>query len=608
MDSGIIGSIILWGILAVIVIAVITYLLHWLYYRSNKEFAFVRTGFGGEKVVIGTGALVLPIIHEVTPVNLNVIRISVILGKETAVLTKDRIRIDIDAEFFVKVRQNKESVAISASSLGRKTMEVDQMTPLLSGKFVSALRTVAANIELDEMHEQREEYVAKVMEQSATALACNGLELESVAITKLDQTDLNYYRPTNRFDADGLTRLVETIENRRKLRNDIEQNSMVAIRLRNLEAEKETLRLDQDSEDARLQQQSKIEAMRAEQQSEIKRSRLTKETETESIRIQSEQKTREREIARQRLVQAAEIKAKEDIELARIKQTQALDKSRIERDRLLRAQQISLNQSAEENQIVANEEIERARIASERGLHEAKIIKEQDLKRIEIEQAKAVDLVEIDRAIAILKKREDESKAQTASEIARLNAVAATEQVSTKREILITERKATIDRLMAEKDADVRQIAANAEKISSAVSAEAQRLLNEAENLLTDEARNTRLRSKLIDHLEGIVRESVRPLENIESIKVLHVDGFGNGSADGSKRSPTDEVIESALRYRAQAPLIDQMMKEIGIEDAGVARMGDIFRTARDAQAITKETEKKTPTKPQQKPQQKQED
>src|SRR3546814_493004 len=95
-----------------------------------------------------------------------------------------------------------------------------------------------------------------------------------------------------------------------------------------------------------------------------------------------------------------------------------------------------------------------------------------------------------------------------------------------------------------------------------------------------------------IDSLEGIVRESVKPMERIEGIKILHVDGLG-GNGGGGHRSPTDEVIESALRYRAQAPLIDEMMKEIGVEGSNVARMGDIFRSARDAQSLAKEAEAK---------------
>ena len=70
MTGGLIGSIILWLIIAVIIIAVAVWLLDWLYHRSTKNMSFVRTGFGGEKVVINGGAFVLPILHEVTPVDM----------------------------------------------------------------------------------------------------------------------------------------------------------------------------------------------------------------------------------------------------------------------------------------------------------------------------------------------------------------------------------------------------------------------------------------------------------------------------------------------------------------------------------------------------------
>ena len=52
-------------VLLAIVVAVVVYLLHWLYRHSSKDLSFVRTGWGGEKVVMGGGAFVLPIIHDV---------------------------------------------------------------------------------------------------------------------------------------------------------------------------------------------------------------------------------------------------------------------------------------------------------------------------------------------------------------------------------------------------------------------------------------------------------------------------------------------------------------------------------------------------------------
>jgi len=676
MTSGLIGSIILWLIIAIVAIVVVVYLLNWLYHRSTKEVAFVRTGFGGETVVINGGALVLPIVHEVTPVNLNVVRIPVSRTREAAVITGDRMRVDIEAEFFVRVIQKPEAVAAAASTLGRRTLDPEQLADLLTGQFVGALRSIAAEMTLDEMHEKRGGYVALVEERAAGTLARNGLELESVAITDLDQANLEFFNPANRFDAEGLTQLIESIESRRKLRNDIEQSAMIAIRSRNLEAEKETLKLEQESESSRLNQERALEALRSEQQADVVRYRVEKEAEAERSRISSEQETREHEVARRRELEEAEIQAQESIERTRIAQQQALekariererevrqeqiqqrhslesaeisanedlersrivsdrqlreariiaeeetetrdivrgkeietarisanesveaariaqeqilDKARIERDRLLRSQQIAQRQSVEEAEISAREEVERARIASDRGLEEARILQDKDLKRLDVDRAMALELAEIERQIAVLQKQSEAAETRVSTEGARAKAVEAEEKVATVRETEITERIAAVDRLLAAKDADTAKIAAEAEKVTAAVAAEAQRLRNEAENVLSEDARAAMLRSKMIDRLEGIVRESVRPMENIDGIKILHVDGLTGGGGSG-QRSPTDEVIESALRYRAQAPLIDEMMKEIGIENAGVARMGDIFRSAKDAQSLAKE-------------------
>jgi uncharacterized membrane protein YqiK len=148
--------------------------------------------------------------------------------------------------------------------------------------------------------------------------------------------------------------------------------------------------------------------------------------------------------------------------------------------------------------------------------------------------------------------------------------------------------------LIAEKQADEVRIAAAAEEVRAAVQAEAQRLLNEAENVLTDSARASIFRRRLLERIEGIVRESVKPLEKIEGIRILQVDGL-NGGGGSAARSPTDEVINSALRYRVQAPLLDQILAEIGIEGGSLSRLPGLMREARDAQAIGKEAAQKKP-------------
>src|SRR5947207_10961044 len=205
----------------------------------------------------------------------------------------------------------------------------------------------------------------------------------------------------------------------------------------------------------------------------------------------------------------------------------------------------------------------------------------------------------MDKAIALYQKSLEESAAKVAAEDARAGATEAAERVVTARESEIAKRKKTVEVLLAEKQAEETRIAAGAERVRATVEAEAQRLLNEAENVLTDQARYSLFRRKLLDRIEGIVRESVKPMEKIEGIRILQVDGLnGSGSGGGSGRSATDEVIDSALRYRVQAPLIDSILADIGVEGGRLAKMPGLIREARDMQGIKEAARKGGPGKP----------
>ena len=99
---------------------------------------------------------------------------------------------------------------------------------------------------MEELHEKRGHYVKRVRDAVAGDLTKNGLELEAASLTQLDQTALEFFNPSNAFDAEGMTRLTEQIEHRKKQRNDVEQDTLIAIRNKNLEAEKLSLDIDRD--------------------------------------------------------------------------------------------------------------------------------------------------------------------------------------------------------------------------------------------------------------------------------------------------------------------------------------------------------------------------
>src|SRR5438445_3581991 len=321
------GAVILGLVCAAIIVAIVVWLMNWLYLRSSKERAFVRTGLGGQRVVMNGGGFVLPIVHEVVPVNMNTLRLEVARGRDKALITKDRMRVDVLSEFYVRVKAGPEAIASAAQTLGQRTLEPETLKELVEGKFVDALRTVAAEMTMEEMHEKRGEYVKRVKSVVAADLLQNGLELETVSLTQLDQTAMEFFNPSNAFDAEGLTRLTETIETRKKQRNDIEQDTMIQIRNKNLDTERQALDIDRDLEYARLEQQRELEVTRAGQRADVAREKALKEQEAERAQIQarevverarisSERAIEQDRIARERQIEALELERRKTVELA----------------------------------------------------------------------------------------------------------------------------------------------------------------------------------------------------------------------------------------------------------------------------------------------------
>ena len=543
------GQFILGLIVVVIVIAIGVWLLNWLYLRSSKERAFVRTGLGGQKVVMNGGAFVLPIVHEVVPVNMNTLRLEVTRARDKAIITHDRMRVDVTGEFYVRVQATPEAIASAAQTLGQRTLQPETLKELVEGKFVDALRTVAAEMTMEEMHEKRGDYVKRVRAVVAADLLQNGLELETVSLTQFDQTAMEFFNPSNAFDAEGLTRLTEQIERRKKTRNDIEQDTMIQIRNKNLETERQSLDIDRELETARLDQEREVETQRAAQKANVAQERATKEQETERA------------------------------------------------------------------QIAAREAVDRARLASERSVEEDRIGKERGVQTKEIERRQAIELAEQQRAIAVAQQSKAQSEAQAAADQARAKATTEEERVFTARETEVAERRKKIELIAASQDAERDAlrvtVAAGAEKSASAdrgaairaeaeatadadkirslaakirheVEAEGQRLMNQAQNTLTPEARMSAMRIRLIDKMEGIIRESVKPMERIEGIRILQVDGLAGGNSGGNgmgngNEGLADSVVNSALRFRAQAPLVDQLLREIGIQGGEVGKAAGLL-------------------------------
>jgi len=623
-------------ILLALAIAIIVYLLHWLYRRSSKEVSFVRTGMLGEKVVISGGAFVLPIIHNITQVGMRTLSINIKRAGDKSLITKDRMRAELITEFFTKVPPEQRAVATAAQTLGNRTLDPEHLKEVVAGRFADALGEVAAKMTLDEIQENRGQFVKEVTKIANESIGHTGLALETVSIISLDQAPIEMFNPANTFDSQGLTQLTEQIESRKRKRNDITQDTKISIENKNLETVQKELEIKKNEEFSRYQQEREVAIQKSKERTETIKQRAEKDREAEEAEITSQEQIEvakisqnqvievERKLTETRLIEEIEKRRKEQNELEKnaayeIRQKDLetevkilnLDKeseyARLEKQRLVdikRAQekaaiikeQSERQKDAEESQIISEQEIKNAKIAQQRNIDSHRIETEREVRLLDIDKAKRLSIEEHQKNLEVLNKSKQVFKSKAEEERTREKAIEAEEKANSAKYIEKAQGIKKVDVITAASKAEQDKFATMAAKLRYEIDAAGKEALNAAENLRSDASRRSALRLKLAEKIEGIIRESVKPMANIGDIKIVDVNGLpgfsgtsGSGSSGeavttgtqggGSGRSGNlaDSVVSSALRYRAHQPFLDHLLKEIGMHPGEISNIRNIL-------------------------------
>lgn len=513
-----------------------------LYTRSSQEKAYVRTGLGGQKVVMSGGSLVLPIFHEIVWVNRNTLRLEVRRHDHESLITGDRLRVDVSAEFYVRVAQTTEAVATAAQTLGNRTNDPNQLKSLVEGKFVDALRSAAAAMTMEQLHEKRAEFVHNVKHAVTEDLAKNGLELEAVSLTGLNQTKKEYFDPNNAFDAEGLLKLTQAIQTRNKARNDVEQDTKVAIEQKNLSATQQELALRKQRSETTLATERDIAAMTAEQQAAVAATEADGRRRAEQANLAANQEIAQKRIDTERAVAEAEATKKRAVETAQIDANTAVELA-----------------TQEQSIVVANKSREQAAAKAEADQARAVAVRAEEA----VETARQVAAADRQKQVTLVR----------AEEKARQDSIAIVVSAEAEREAAQNRAEALTRQATGERDAAL--LRAEATTAEGVAIANALREKTQAQNLLTPEQAALQLKMHLLSVLPAIIDASVKPLENIESIRIAEVGGLGGNIGVGANASGAssgglaNEVVNSALRYRAQQPLVDTLLAEVGLKPGG---------------------------------------
>lgn len=521
-------------IAAIIVVILAILFLNRFYVKSSRDNALIRTGAGGRRILMDGGAVALPILHRVERLNMRTVRLRIEKTGAAALISEDRLRVDVSMEFHVRVEPTADGIATAAQAFGSKTYRDDEMQALLEGKLIDAVQAEVATRTMDALHERRDAFVEAVTTRLGANLARSGLLLDSASLTRLDQTPFNALDENNAFNAVGMRRLAETIAENKKARVQIETEADIAVRKRQLEQAKERLAIERAQEEAEIAKKLDVE-----------KRRIDLNTEIENARTEAERVAEEARIARVRDVKRAEI----------------------ERDLVLRQREMEAVLAVETAKIDNS-----IRIAAKRGeesIAEAKAEKERS-RIIEaqeaVQTARDLAVAERDKALALLKAREeaDVDDARTKSQVETLLA-------------------------MAKAESDAAQLRAEAERHRLIAESEGRSALIEAENAQSDQILRLRLEMHKLDKLPEIAAQMVKPAEKIDSIRINHISGLGSFSGGGAGEGgggagPTgfQSALDSIMGMAIGFPAIKKLGEEIGVEmdhNLGARALDAINRT-----------------------------
>ncbi len=416
-----------WLILIVIILAIVVALVAWFYERATNEISLVRTGIGGRRVVIDGGVLSLPYFHEISHVNMATLRLDVDRSGEASLITQDRLRVDVGAEFYVSVIPDDEAITRAAQTLGKRTFQRDELRGLIDGMMVDALRSVAAKMTMDELHENRAAFVKEVRAMLLDTLSRYGLQLDSVSLTALDQTPFSKLDENNAFNAVGMRKLAEVIAKSKKERAEIDADSEVSVRRAAMEASRKRMEIDLEERRAEIFQQQEIETLAAAQIAEVAQKKAESELSATKARIDMERNIQAAEVAREQALSIAE----QDRQIAVAAKSQEESRAQVEAD-MVRADAIRASEAVETARAMAEAErrAELARISAEADARaaaaRAAIAAESDkatakdraaVRREAAEAEKAVKLAEADAIRARIDAENSRSDALVAMEL-----------------------------------------------------------------------------------------------------------------------------------------------------------------------------------------------
>lgn len=411
-----------------------------LYRIAAADEAFVRTGKGGPRVVVDGGAVVIPVLHQVTPVSLRTMKLVVERINENALVTKDKLRADVRAEFYVHVSKSAEDVLAAATSLGERATNPELVQQMVHEKLDGALRAVSMLKTFEELNSDRHGFATAVQAIVEKDLKHNGLTLETTTITRFDQTAIKWLKPEeNVIDAEGAKTIAQITQKARVERNQFEREADKRVKEQDVERDQFLFQKGVERATVEADTQKQISVAQASAKQEAATYSSGQERLAETARVEKELAVAMAEVNKAKSVEVA------NQEREKAAQTAAIDKTK------------AVEVAEREKEItVAEKEKDRAVVEGQRAAAEAEAEKhKQAVRTVEVTQT-----------------AEREKEKSIIAEKAEIEKKRLRQQMEADVKAYAQVKEATGEQEAAEKKADARRKLAEADKVANTLEAE----------------------------------------------------------------------------------------------------------------------------------------
>lgn len=505
-----------------------------MYKRASADEALVRTGKGGTRAVAGGGMMVLPIFHAMETISLKQVMISITRTERDALITRDKIRADVEGTMYVRVGDNETDIIQAAKTFGH--VQAKEVERLIADKVTDAMRAEAMKVSFLELNVNKREFGEAIAAAVQQDLKKTGLILDSVAVTTIRQVEVNPEAiPMDVFEAEGVRNIVAVVEQNREETNRIRREKEVAIRSVDVHARKKALLLDEEQRQAEADQKQRIASYEAKQDTEAKQAVLAQNRIAEEAAIAKEEEVAKRAIARDRAL-AVEAAHKDEAErVANTKAAQAIEQAEIDKQKAVEAATIEKQKA-----------IQTAAIAKQKAVETAEVEKQKAIESAEVEKAQAVETAEVEKQKAIALAKQEEAKARAAQALAEAEQEEATQTIVTVTEKAEADRGRVVAIIKAREEAEKHQIDADRDAYVETKRAEAER-----------DARKAKAEAEAFEALE---RARARREEAQGKADAVKIDAEAHAFDVGTRASA--DANASELQAKAKIELAGAMLEE----------------------------------------------